>query len=67
MLRIFKKKELHKHEYWNKANPSAEVSVICRMENGYIKMCHWTGYEWLDMWSDTLDGLVNEWMFIPEN
>ena len=50
---------------WNVNPPKADMSVICRMNNGYIKMCHWTGTEWLDMWKHTLDGEVKEWMYIP--
>jgi len=50
---------------WNVNPPKADMSVICRMNNGYIKMCHWTGTEWLDMWKHTLDREVKEWMYIP--
>ena len=54
---------------WN-VNPPKLIhsTVICRMNNGYIKMCHWTGTEWLDMWNmwkPTLEGKVKEWMHIP--
>lgn len=54
-----------KLKIWNVNPPKAETSVICRMFSGYIKMCHWTGSEWLDMWKDTLEGEVVEWMYIP--
>ena len=50
---------------WYINPPKDETSVICRMHNGYIKMCHWTGEKWLDMWTDTLEGEVLEWMYIP--
>ena len=50
---------------WNVHTPKANTSVICRMNNGYIKMCHWTGTEWLDMWKLTLEGKVKEWIYIP--
>lgn len=56
------------------ANPNNIVSkpkktgeYICRMENGYIKMCHWNGIKWLDMWETTLEGSVKNWMEIPIN
>lgn len=50
---------------WRTENPKREGDFICRMMNAYIKMCHWTGTEWLDMWKPTLDGVVIEWMVIP--
>ena len=50
---------------WRTENPKREGDFICRMMNAYIKMCHWTGTEWLDMWKTTLDGVVIEWMVIP--
>ena len=37
------------NKIWNVNTPKSDMSVICRMNNGYIKMCHWTGTEWLDM------------------
>ncbi len=43
-----------------------EGSYICRMDNGYIKMCYWNTREWLDMWETTLKGEVIRWMEIPE-
>ena len=50
---------------WRTEKPKREGYFICRMMNAYIKMCHWTGTEWLDMWKTTLDGVVIEWMVIP--
>lgn len=50
---------------WRAGEPSIEGSYICRMANAYIKMCHWNGAEWLDMWKPALDGEVKEWMEIP--
>ena len=51
---------------WNIDNPpKSPKSYICRMENGYIKMCYWDGVRWFDMWSKTLDGVVIKWMEIP--
>ena len=43
------------------------TSYICKMENGYIKLCFWNGTEWLDMWSDSLNGKVIDWMNVPKN
>jgi len=48
-------------------NPTKEDSYICRMDNCYIKMCYWNGVEWLDMWKSTLDGIVKNWIEIPNN
>jgi hypothetical protein len=62
-----KKREMEINKIWKQGYPNVEMSVICRMVSGYIKMCHWTGEEWLDMWSDTLEGKVKEWMYIPYN
>jgi hypothetical protein len=28
-------------------------------------MCYWNGGEWLNMWKNTLKGIVIEWMHIP--
>ena len=50
---------------WNTSKPSIEGSYICRMDNAYIKMCHWNGSEWFDMWKSGLDGEVKEWIEIP--
>jgi len=46
-------------------NPKNEGSYLCRMDNCYIKMCYYTGAEWLDMWETTLKGEVIRWMEIP--
>ena len=51
---------------WRTEKPKREGDFICRMMNAYIKMCHWTGTEWLDMWknnyADTnLDLLMMNW------
>ena len=50
---------------WRTYEPSIEGSYICRMDNAYIKMCHWNGSEWFDMWKSILDGEVKEWIEIP--
>ena len=47
-------------------NPKNEGSYLCRMDNCYIKMCYYTGTEWLDMWETTLKGEVIRWMEIPK-
>ena len=45
--------------------PKLEGEFICRMNDGYIKMCHYTGAKWLDMWETTLKGEIIRWMEIP--
>lgn len=50
---------------WNKSNPLEIGAYICRMSNAYIKMCYWTGNVWIDMWKQTLEEIVIEWMHIP--
>lgn len=52
---------------WHKHDPNKEGSYICRMKNGYIKMCHWGTTKWTDIWQTTLDGEVKEWMHIPHD
>lgn len=64
-IQMLEEMQEQRRKIWHKNPPKAETSVICRMHNGYIKMCHWTGEKWLDMWTDTLEGEVVEWMHIP--
>jgi len=45
--------------------PKKEGSYVCRMSNGYIKLCYYTSTEWLDMWETTLKGEIIRWMEIP--
>ncbi len=52
---------------WNKSNPPESGSYICRMKNAYIKMCFWSGSQWFDMWKNTLEGVVVEWIQVPHN
>lgn len=54
-------------DVWSLDPPKERKSFICRMTNGYIKMCYWTGTAWRDMWKSTLEGEVLEWMHIPYN
>ena len=51
---------------WTKEYPEYSGSYICRMVGGFIKMCYWTGGEWLDMWQSNLIGVVKEWIKIPK-
>jgi hypothetical protein len=50
-----------------KEYPKKEGAYLCRMDNAYVKMCYWSGEEWLDMWKPTLEGSVNNWMEIPKD
>lgn len=50
---------------WKTNNPKEKGEYLCRMDNAYIKMCHWDGGDWLDMWIDSLKGTVKEWACIP--
>lgn len=50
---------------WHIGNPPEKKSYLCRMKTGHIKMCFWTGTEWLDMWVSRMDGTVSEWMEVP--
>ena len=45
--------------------PIKDKEYLCKMDTGYIKMCHWTGEKWLDMWKDSLEGEVKEWTLLP--
>jgi len=64
-IEMLEERQEQRRKIWHINPPKAETSVICRMHSGYIKMCHWTGEKWLDMWTDTLEGEVVEWMHIP--
>lgn len=50
---------------WKKTSPEKPGDYICRMNDGYIKLCHFTGEVWLDMWKSTLSGEVMEWFPVP--
>lgn len=51
---------------WKTTNPPRErTSYLCRMTDGYMKMCFWTGSEWTDMWVSYIRGTVKAWMEIP--
>ena len=50
---------------WNIKSPNVAGDYICRMNNGYIKMCHWDNVDWFDMWETGIIGIVKEWMYIP--
>jgi hypothetical protein len=65
VFEVLNKIVLDKNKIWNLKDPNISGDYICRMKNGYIKMCHWSGSIWLDMWKPTLDGFVIEWMNIP--
>ena len=58
-------KNHNKDKIWHDENPDTPGSFICRMHDGYIKMCYWDGEEWGDMWQDGLKGEVTRWMHIP--
>lgn len=49
----------------NELKPT-EGCYLCFMENCYVKMCYYTGTEWLDMWKTTLDGSIKYWMNLPK-
>jgi hypothetical protein len=46
--------------------PTDNKSYLCRMDNGYIKMCFWDGKIWTDMWETTLKGKVSRWTLLPD-
>lgn len=59
-------KTILKKYQWLIGNPPNEKkSYLCKMKTGHIKMCFWTGTEWLDQWVSRMDGTVVEWMEIP--
>mgnify|MGYP003463858646 CR=1 FL=1 len=52
---------------WILLNPTIkDKEYLCKMDTGYIKMCHWTGEKWLDMWKDSLEGNIREWTLLPD-
>jgi len=50
---------------WKTKNPTKEGDYLCRMDNAYIKMCHWDKQNWTDMWETSLKGDVKRWTTIP--
>ena len=52
-------------KHWHNELPEIDSDYICRMDNGYIKLCHFQDGVWYDMWKTDIDGIVIKWMFIP--
>jgi hypothetical protein len=52
---------------WNKDNPKEDGDYICRMNNDYIKLCHYENGHWFDMWKWDIIVDVKEWMYVPYN
>lgn len=48
-------------------DPENDGDYICRMDNAYIKLCHYKDGLWFDMWKGDIDRQVKEWMNIPYN
>lgn len=49
-----------------KTNPPAvEGDYLCIMLHGYVKMCHFDGKKWSDMWETSIKGVVKGWMPLP--
>ena len=67
VTRFYVRKESNKESTWHTDPPEKEGAYICRMADAYIKVCYWNTIEWKDMWKDTLQGQVKEWMHIPYN
>ena len=60
-----KQMEKEQKKHWHSENPKKDGEYICRMDNGYIKMCHYVNGVWYDMWDTGIKGTVKEWMNIP--
>jgi DNA polymerase-3 subunit epsilon len=45
--------------------PEKTISYLCFMANGHMKVCFFTGAEWLDILQNTLEGVVTHWMARP--
>jgi hypothetical protein len=51
---------------WHTENPPLEGAYICRMDNGFIKMCYYKKNIWADIWqSNNITNQVESWMYIP--
>ena len=46
--------------------PVDNKSYLCKMEDGYIKMCFYKNGIWLDMWKITIEGEVKMWTLLPD-
>jgi hypothetical protein len=64
---IAKEKEKEQSSIWYETNPEKDGDYICRMDNAYIKLCHYKDGLWFDMWKGDIDRQVKEWMNIPYN
>ena len=62
---LAKQMEKEQKKHWHSENPKKDGEYICRMDNGYIKMCHYVNGIWYDMWDTGIKGIVKEWMNIP--
>jgi hypothetical protein len=52
---------------WMQTPPHIDgKSYLCKMKDGYIKMCHYVNGVWLDVWKTTLEGEVKEWTLLPD-
>lgn len=52
---------------WMVTSPPVDnKSYICKMADGYIKMCFYKNGVWLDMWKTTLEGEVKMWTLLPD-
>ena len=60
-----KQMEKEQKKHWHSENPNKDGEYICRMDNGFIKMCHYVNGVWYDMWDTGIKGTVKEWMNIP--
>ena len=65
LLEQAKQMEKEKKKHWHSENPKKDGEYICRMDNGFIKMCHYVNGVWYDMWDTGIKGTVKEWMNIP--
>ena len=65
LLEQAKQMEKEQKKHWYSENPNKDGEYICRMDNGYIKMCHYVNGIWYDMWDTGIKGTVKEWMNIP--
>ena len=65
LLEQAKQMEKEQKKHWHSENPKKDGEYICRMDNGYIKMCHYVNGIWYDMWDTGIKGTVKEWMNIP--
>lgn len=61
---VFTKEMKSEPRIWYKSNPEKDGNYICKLNDSYIKPCHFEDGQWFDIWKSDIGGEVKEWTFI---